>query len=216
MKTITSIIFITLLCSNLMFAQSNSNNAVTDLPQKITVPELNNAKINIDGLFPESEWKGALKLKISEDFEILFLADNENLFIGLKYTGKVADYSEPLDCMTEVYISLNSTEFYNLHSSARLAEGVNKFSSGLKQAKYSLEEVNGWEANFGSHVRENNTNCKGNEYKISFSKIKSQSLKIACNILAVNFSFRESAKLPVKYSFENSDNWVELVLPNNK
>lgn len=212
---ITLSIFTVLLCLN-GDGQTNVKETFSEFPNKITVPLVENCQIKTDGLFPESEWKGALKLKISEDFEILFLADNENLFIGLKYAGKVADYNEPLDCLTEVYISVNSTEFYNLHSSARLAEGLNKFSSGLKQAKYSLEEVNGWEANFGSHVRENNTNCKGNEYKISFSKIKSQTLKIACNIFAVNFSFRESAKLPVKYSFENSDNWVELVLPNNK
>ena len=211
---ISGIIFTVVLCLNLQ-GQTNIKGTSSDLPEKITVPLVNKCQIKIDGVFTENEWKGALKFNMSENFEIHLIADNDNLYIGLKYAGKVADYKQPLDCLTEVYFSTNSTEFYNLHSSGRLAEGINRFSADLKQPKYSLEEVAGWEANFGSHVRENDLNCKGNEYKISLSKIKSRTLKMACGILAVNVSFRESANFPVNYSYKNSNNWVELILPYN-
>lgn len=215
MKTILAYSFFSLcVCAN-MQAQNSIKEKSTELPAKITIPLVDNSSIKIDGIFPENEWKGALQFNMSENFEILFIADNDNLFIGLKYAGNVADYKQPLDCLSEVYFSTNGKEFYNLHSSARLAEGINKFSADLKQPKYSIEEVSGWEANFGSHVRENDLNCKGNEYKISLSKIKSRTLKMACGIMAVNFSYRESANFPVYYSYKNSENWVELILPYN-
>lgn len=201
------------LCS---FGQNSSKEVLIEIPGKVTVPFEANCQIKIDGLFPENEWKEALKFNISDGFEIFLLADSENLFIGLKYAGKVADYKQALDCVSEVYISKNDIEFYNLHSSARLAEGINQFSASLKQAKYSLEDVSGWEANCGSHVRDNNMNCNGVEYKISLSKITGSSFKMAVNILAVNFSFRESASFPVNYSFANPDKWLELIIPNSQ
>ena len=214
MKKLIAISILTVFVSCYAKGQTSSKEISSELPNKVTVPFVDNCQIKIDGLFPEGEWKGALNFKISESFEILFLTNSENLFIGLKYAGKVADYKQALDCVSELYIAANSVEFYNLHSSARLAEGINKFSIDLKQAEYSLKDVNGWEANFGSHVHDNNLKCNGVEYRVSLNKIACQSIKLAVNILAVNFSFRESAMFPKNFSLKDPDRWLEVVLPN--
>ncbi|OFX86016.1 MAG: hypothetical protein A2W99_16580 [Bacteroidetes bacterium GWF2_33_16] len=215
MKALISLLIFILFFYINAQGQTSTKETSVELPKKVKVPLIRNCQINVDGLFPEEEWNHALNFKISESFEIFFLANSENLYIGIKYAGKIADYKQALDCVSELYISTNNEEFYNLHSSARLAEGINKFSGSLKQAKYSLEEVNGWEANSGSHVKNNDLNCKGVEYRISLDKITGQSVKLAVNILAVNFSFRESVVFPADYSFKDSDKWLELIIQNS-
>lgn len=202
-----------LVCMNAQ-GQTTAKATSVDLPDKIKVPLVSDCHIRIDGLFPAGEWAGALILNMSENFDLLLMSDPEYLYIGLKYAGKVADQKQPLDCVSEVYIAVNDTEFYNLHSSARLAEGLNKFSPNLKQPKYSLDGVNGWEANSGSHVRDNDLNCNGVEYKISRNKITGHSIKMAAGILAVNYSFRESGNFPASNGFDGADKWLELILPN--
>ncbi|MRS03901.1 hypothetical protein EG832_11880, partial [bacterium] len=212
MKALNALSIIIVLISQDVPWQTTVKVTSDDLPEKIKVPLVNYCQVKTDGLFLEDEWKGALNLHISESFEILFLSDPDYLYIGLKYAGKVADYKQPLDCVSEVYIAINDAEFCNLHSSDRLAEGVNKFSADLKQAKYSLDVVNGWEANSGSHVRDNDLNCNGVEYKISRKKIAGHSIKMAAGILAVNFSFRESGNFPADFGFDDADKWMELII----
>lgn len=216
MKTLFLIASAIIIISGNQFAQPSGKVKYDAQSKSIVVPEVKGSQIVTDGRFTEGEWNGAVNFAISENFEIWLLSCSGNLYVGLKYSGEVANYKQALDCVSEIYITSNGKEFYNLHSSARLAEGINKFSDDLKQAKYSVEEVNGWEANFGIPTKDNNLKWNGKEYRIALNKFTTRSLKIAGGILAVNFSFRKSGNFPSNYDFKNPDNWVELILPNPK
>ncbi|HNQ81922.1 MAG TPA: hypothetical protein PKI53_12535 [Candidatus Aminicenantes bacterium] len=176
--------------------------APSDTP--IIVPEKKGTPISIDGILAPGEWDGAVHFPISESWEVYLCADAESLYVGFKLVKEFTGVA-----LGEVYIASNGEEFYNLHASGSLAEGLNLFSAGLETAKYQVGYYKDWESDVGK----SEARLFGKEYRIGLKKFTGRPLKFAAAILAVNRSGRESSRFPAKFDFGSSAGWAELVLP---
>jgi len=177
--------------------------------KSIVVPEVKQKEIVIDGMFSEGEWDGACNFPISEDIEIHLLVNSGSLYIGLGY--KMPYYKS----VSELYIAVSDTVFFNLHASGSRAEGINIFSDDLKRATCGVHKDRGWIVNVtgGKDIK-----FEGMEYAISPDKFSVKRMKIAINILTIrdkNRMEREFTNFPPDYNFKNSDKWIELILPTD-
>lgn len=107
----------------------------------LIVPEGKGNPVSIDGIFSKGEWDDALKVSISESYDIYLKVGSGNLFIGLKAAKPIGML------LSEIYITSNDREFYNLHSSMALGEGLIPFPSDKSQVKFSVNNNKNWEAN---------------------------------------------------------------------
>jgi len=190
---------------------------------KVVVPRGN--PIVIDGIFSKGEWDDALKLPISENYHIYLKVYSDTLAIGLKSAKPIGML------LTEIYITSNEKEFYNLHSSAALGEGIIPFPSDLKSLKFSVNNNSHWEASCDviDKVEEEkwiaagkpNDREKydkifkrkdGKEYKIELNKFSGTRLKISVGLRDAY----EAAHFPDNFDFKSWENWLELVLPEGK
>ncbi len=228
MKRILLILLFISLCCFKSFAQEpQSGKEITyDAQSKsITVPEGKSNQIVIDGIFSAGEWDDALKFPISEQFDLYLMVDSGILFIGLKS-------AKPLGmAVSEIYITSNDNEFYNLHSSARLGEGIISFG---QSPKFTVNYYKDWEANFCQHNKvkyekwvtegkplddlekynETFEKTDGREYRINLNKFTGIRLKMIAGMTYTQGAAKKNVRFPENASLENSDSWVELILPS--
>jgi hypothetical protein len=200
--------------------ENGSANASTT---KVLVPEGN--PIVVDGIFSKGEWDDAFKLPISEDYNLYLKVVSGSLCIGLKSPKPIGML------LTEIYITSNEKEFYNLHSSASLGEGVNPFPSDFKSLKFSVHNNKKWEANCDTFdkVEEEKWNAAGEpndpekydkvfykkdgkEFRIDLNKFSGARLKIAM----VWRSAKGVAHFPDNLNIKSWDSWTELIFPPKK
>lgn len=193
---------------------------VQAVSNRIIVPE--GKQVVIDGIFSKDEWDDALRLSISENYDIYLKVNSGNLFIGLKSAKPIGML------LTEIYITSNEKEFYNLHSSAALGEGVIPFPSDLKSLKFSVNNNKNWEANCdafdkveeekwypggkpnGPEKYDKTFKKKdGKEYKINLNKFSGTRLKMAVGLRGA----KGAAHFPDNFDFKSWEGWTELILP---
>ena len=157
------------------------------------------------------EWKDAVVFPLSEKIEIYMLIYADDLYIGLKSMKPVDE------AVAELYFKIDDKEFFNLHASGQPGEGINFFSEDFKGTKFMVGNNIDWEAN---PKTKNKEKCDGKEYRISLKKFNTNKVKMAGGMITVNIidnkPVKAVANIPEKYSFKNSDLWVELILPTNK
>lgn len=209
-----------ILISCLLLATALAANALTN---KVIIPE--GKPIIVDGMFSKGEWDDALKLLISEDYNLYLKVVSGSLCVGLKSPKPIGML------LTEIYITSNEKEFYNLHSSAALGEGVIPFPSDLKSLKFSVNNNKKWEANCDTFDKVEEEKCNaagkpndpekydkvfykkdGKEFKIDLNKFSGTRLKFAMGLR----SAKGEAHFPDNFNFKNWDSWIELVLPPKK
>ena len=110
--------------------------------------------------------------------------------------------------MSEIYLAINDREFFNLHSSGALGEGVNSFAPDLRRAAFTVGRSSGWESN----VSRAGGRLHAKEYRIARQKLPRGVLKAAGGLMVVNREMRETANFPEHYDFTSASGWVELVL----
>jgi hypothetical protein len=129
-----------------------------------------------------------------------------------------ADSKESRSRHVGVGIASNEKEFYNLHSSTALGEGINPFPSDQKSLKFSVNNNSHWEANCDAidNVEEEkwiaagrpNDGEKydkifkrkdGKEYKINLDKFSGTRLKISVGLREA----KEEAHFPDKFDFKS-------------
>jgi len=213
MKTIKSLLIITVILKVTLTTIAQNTDAVsyTAKSKSIIVPEVKEKKIVIDGIFSPMEWKGAVVFPLSEKIEIYMLIYADDLYIGLKSMKPVDE------AVAELYFKIDDEEFFNLHASGQPGEGINAFSEDFKGTKFIVGNNIDWEAN---PKTKNKEKCDGKEYRINLKKLNTKIAKMAGGMITVNIidnkPEKAAANIPEKYSFKNSDLWVELILPNDK
>lgn len=228
MKRILLVLLFISLCGFQSFTQepqSGKEIAYNAQSKSIIVPEGKSHQIVIDGIFSTGEWDDALKFPISEQFEIYLIVDSGILFIGLKS-------AKPLGmAVSEIYITSNDNEFYNLHSSLALAEGVIPFG---QSPKFTVNYYQDWEANFCKYNKVNYEKwvaegkpfddlekyneifekTDGREYRINLNKFTGTRLKMIAGLTYTQGAAKKNVRYPENASLENSDSWLELILPS--
>ncbi len=179
--------------------------------ESIIVPEVKEKRIVIDGIFSPMEWKGAVVFPLSEKIEIYMLIYADDLYIGLKSLKPVDE------AVAELYFQINDKEFFNLHASGQPGEGINAYSEDFEGTKFIVGNHIDWEAN---PKTKNKEKCDGKEFRINLKKFNTKTVKMAGGMMTVNIidnkPEKAAANIPEKYSFRNSDHWVELILDNTK
>ena len=223
---ILSLIF--LLCCFKSFAQeaqSGKEIAYNAQSKSIIVPTGKSNQIVIDGIFSTGEWDDALKFPINEQFYIYLMVDSGTLFIGLKSEKSLGM------AVSEIYITSSDNEFYNLHSSLSLAEGVIPFG---QSPKFTANYYKDWEANFCKYNKVNHEKwiaegkpfddlkkyneifekTDGREYRINLNKFTGTRLKMIAGLTYLQGAAKKNVRFPENASLKNSDSWVELILPS--
>jgi hypothetical protein len=192
-----------LVCGGLAAAQPNTTSGDDAQSRCIAIPVTSNSHVVVDGTFAEHEWDDAMHVQLSENCQLYLLADSENLYVAFRLGEAFGE------AVSEVYFTSNEKEFYTLHSSGALGEGVNRFSDDLTKPSFSLGTNDGWESNVGKRGEAS----AGKEFRISLGKLAGASVRFAGGIMAVSRSRRESANFPSDYDLSSADGWVELILP---
>jgi hypothetical protein len=194
--------------------------------KSIIVPAGRGDQIVINGIFSKGEWDDALKIPMSGRFDIYLVVDSGTLFIGMKS-------AEPLGMVvSEIYITSKENEFYNLHSSRTLGEGVIPFG---QPPKFTVNYHEDWEANFCEYDKVNYDKwvaegkplddferydaifekTDGREYRISLNKFTGTNLKMVVGLIYTEGALKKNVRFPADADHENRDSWVELILPSS-
>lgn len=195
-----------LLCGGVAAAQSAGTSGYNAQSRQIVVPMTPDSRVVVDGTFAEGEWDDAVQVQISTNCELYLLADSENLYVGFRLADAFGE------AVSEIFIAPNDREFYVLHSSGALGEGINRFSADLTRARFSVGNNEGWESN----VQKRGEMSSGKEYRIHLSRLAGVPVKFAGGIMAVSSARRESANFPAGFDFTSADDWVQLILPSSR
>jgi hypothetical protein len=194
----------------------------------IEVPKGNANSVKIDGIFTSYEWSDARCIPITDDYNIYFKADEENLYIGVKSPKQIGE----LVC--EIRFTTDGKLVYLLHVSGGLGEGVSGFPA---ITKFDLNDNKYWEANYvlvDSSKREkwfaigspldkyDDVYIKrdGVEFKINRKKFSSDKLMFTIGWIRVEIEEgkinKHTYNFPPNADLNSYDNWMELILPTKK
>ena len=224
LKSITVIVIYIIISCDLTFSQSPKNNGYNSQSTRIIVPAGNGDKIVSDGIFSKGEWSGAHIVSIAEDFNLYIIAYSGNLYIGLKSAELIGVM------VSEIYFTSNEKEYFNLHSSSALGEGINTFGNS---PKFTVNSNKGWEANTEKQNMERLEKWKsdgkpiekysdthekldGKEYKVSLNKFEGKHLRMKMRIIFVKGATKKIVNYPKNSSFDDSNDWIELIIPAEK
>ncbi len=226
-KTLSVISLLTLLSpAALTPSAPPAQRAPYDAQSKtVIVPEGSGSRIILDGIFSKGEWDDALQYPITDHYTIYLKADPEVLLIGLKSAN-------PSVCqVTDLWITPDDREIYQLHSSALLAEGKIAFPFVMKNSRHLVLSHEAWEANFperdDAEIEESIAAGRtrglekeieayrkkdGREYRIFRKKFPGNRLKMRIEVRDSN----GGGVYPEDATFREAGKWVELVLPESK
>lgn len=215
--------------AQLMNSDAQNNETSYNAHSKIiVVPEGKGKQVLTDGRFSNEEWDDALSYPIAGDYNIYFKADSEILYIGLKSDKRIGE----LVC--EIRITSNEKKVFLLHVSGALGEGISGFPA---TTKFDLNNNKNWRANFlkadslkkTTWIAAGSPNDKyddiynkrdGIEFKIYRKKFTGNFLKFTIGWIRVEVKGKNIDKriynYPENADLRNSDNWIELILPDTK
>lgn len=232
MKTVISILgwIVILLFTIEAHAQENnsikqsSDSLYSTRSRSIVLHERKGTQITTDGKFNKGEWDEALYISNKDNYGIYLKADAEFLYIGLKSAQQIGE----LVC--EIRITSNNKEVFLLHVSGALGEGISGFPVSTK---FDLNKNRYWEANFlqpdsikkeawiaaGKPIAKYDAiynKRDGVEFKIDRKKFTGNVLYFTIGWVRVEIENGKpdmrSYNYPENVSWQNSDNWVELIL----
>jgi hypothetical protein len=224
MKSVFLVLSLILLISLNLQAQPSPQEEVKayDARSKsIVVPRGKGDQLVIDGKFTNGEWDDALSFPVSENWRVCLKVDSQALYIGLKAAEPVAIG------VSEIRFTENGKDFYLLHVSARLGEGV---STVPGNTRFEMGDIKNWESNLSIEDRSKEDawvaagrphdkywevigKADGKEFKIGRKMFTGNRLKLTLGWMELAAKGKKSYDYPEDVSFENVDNWVELILP---
>ncbi len=191
----------------------------------LNLPKGNCQQIVVDGKFYDNEWSDAIQFALPDNYNLLLLADDEILAVGVKFPNPMGE----LVC--EIRFTSNEQDVFLLHSSGALGEGVLGFPA---TTKFELHNNKLWEANYSTKNSEREAawiaagspikrydeayhKHDGIEFKISRKKIASDTLKFTIGWIRVEIKdgkpdFKRY-NYPAEAGLSNSGNWAKLILP---
>lgn len=189
--------------------------------RSIEVPQAKGNQVVIDGKFSEGEWDDALIFPIAEGREVRVKADSQTLYIGLKANQAVAIG------VCEIRYTENHKDFYLLHVSARLGEGV---STNSGNRKFEMDNIENWECNLATRDKSKTDawvaaarpvdkyaelfeRVDGKEFRIDRKTLTGNRLIFTLGGMEFATDGKRANNYPKDVSFENADKWVELILP---
>jgi hypothetical protein len=212
MKLLPSLTVILLLGSGFFSTSADAMEQSQGLPRVITVPEVRAGKIDIDGFFAKGEWDSAAVFRLSENIRIYMLANSGYLYVGFNYMKPC------VDTFSELYLTISEKEFINFHASGSAWDGINAFAPNLKEAASRGKSLDDWNVNARASSGRYE-NAKAREYKIGLNMLTGKPLKMAGVISVIlnnTGTERETVSFPEESNFENSTNWVEIIVPKIK
>jgi hypothetical protein len=221
--TVVLIATIVLLAQHVDSVKQKNDVSYNAQSKSIVVPAGDGHKNVTDGTFSEGEWDKALIFSISPNYEIWLMADSDNLYIGLRSIKSVRKL------VSDFWIVSDEKVIYQLHSSEALAQGVCSFPFNENNGKHFSLQHTGWSANFlipdkkrekewieagrpqGEKYGQIYCPNDGKEYIVNRSKINGNRLKLRIRF----YDSEREFSYPNDSNTNNSDNWVELILPIN-
>ena len=223
MKTdILALLFTVLISANLPAQSSPQREETANNTQSksFVVPQGKGQQVVIDGKFSKGEWEDAVSFPVAAGFDLHVKADSQALYIGLKSAAP----SAVIGC--EIRYTENDKDVRLLHVSARLAEGLSGFPA---RGKFEIGNT-GWESNLivenqakltawqaaGRPIeqyREVVEKGDGKEFRISRKILTGNRIKFTIGWMELAADGRKTFNYPEDASFQNADNWVELILP---
>lgn len=189
--------------------------------RSIVVPQGKGDQIVIDGKFAEGEWDDALSFSIAGNRDVCFKVDSQTLYVGLRC-------AEPVVIgVCEIRFTENGKDFYLLHVSGRLGQGVSPVPGNRR---FEMGDIKNWESNLSI---EDETKAEawvaagrpidkyvevvekvdGKEFRIDREMLAGNRLKFTLGWIEIADDGKTTYNYPDDVSFENADNWVELILP---
>jgi hypothetical protein len=193
-----------------------------DASKKLTVPEGNGKPVLLDGIFAPGEWDDALRVPIRERVDLFLKNNSGHLFLGLKY-------EDALGVIVDLWMTSDDKTVYQMHSSGQLGEGVLSLPVADEWPETLIGYTKDWDANEiksdskkkaewqaagrpAEGYREVLFPSEGKEFQIVLSKFSGRSLK-----MRLRSGDREGLVVyPEKTDLKSTDNWLELLLPENK
>ena len=205
----------------------NDTTSFTTPVKNIIVPECKE-DVEINGQFEKGEWEDAYNISVADNYNIYIKADKDALYIGLKSPKPIGEF------VNEIRITENDSIVFLLHSSGALGEGVSGFPS---TTEFNLHNNKYWVANFlmpdslkkevwiaaGSPIENYDdmyNKRDGTEYRILKQKFGSDKLKVTIGWVRVEIKDGKpdvrSYSYPENISLQNSEGWLELIIPQWK
>ena len=216
MKKIFAVIFVIMVMVTGVMAQDK------DIPV-IQVPEGQCKPVLLDGIMTPAEWDDALKVKIHERIDLLVKVNAGHLFLGLKFRDAAG-------VIVDLWLTSDDKTVYQMHSSGQLSEGVFKLPVKEDSIELSMGHTTDWDANEIKSYQKKKDEwvaagrpggmeayrkvlypSDGKEFQIMLSKFSSNTLKL-------RFKSGDPEGLvtyPEKSTLSDTDNWLELVLPED-
>ena len=188
----------------------------------VVVPEGNGQPVLIDGLFSPGEWDDALIRPINDRVDLYLKVNSGHLFLGLKYEDAVG-------VITDIWMTSDDRTVYQMHSSGQLGEAVLSLPVGDNMPETIMGCTKDWDANEIKSDSKKKAEWQaagrpvegyrkvlfpsdGKEYQIVLSKFSGRRIKM--RLLAGDP--KGLIIYPEKSGLKSTDNWLELVLPENR
>jgi len=200
-------------------ARSNADDAHA---RTVAVPIGDGQSVVIDGTFSKGEWDDAICNPIAPDRTLCLKADSKSLYVGVRAPEPV------VIGVCEIRHTENGKDFHLMHVSARLGIGV---SPDPGSGKFDMGDVGPWDANlsveneskvdawiaagrpFDMYAEEVGEKVEGKEFRIDRAMIAGERTRFTIGWIEIATDGKKSYNYPEDVSYENADNWVELILP---
>jgi hypothetical protein len=193
-----------------------------DASKRLAVPEGNRKPVLLDGIFAPGEWDDALRVPIHERVDLFLKNNSGHLFLGLKY-------EDALGVIVDLWMTSDDKTVYQMHSSGQLGEGVLSLPVADEWPETLIGYTKDWDANEiksdskkkaewqaagrpAEGYREVLFPSDGKEFQIVLSKFSGRSLKMRLR----SGDPKGLVVYPEKTDLKSTDNWLELVLPDER
>ena len=191
--------------------------------EKIIVPEGNGKPVLLDGIFSPGEWDDALKVKAHERVDLLFKVNSGHFFLGLKFR-------DGLGVIVDLWLSPDDRTAVQFHSSGQLGEAVHTLPVQEMMPASRIGYTSDWDANEikadsklksewqtagrpAEGYRRVLLPSDGKEFQILLSKFH------PVRRLKMRFLAGDPQGLivfPENTDLRSTENWLELVFPDNR
>jgi len=187
----------------------------------VIVPDGNGQPVLIDGLFSPGEWDDALIRPINNRVDLYLKVNSGHLFLGLKY-------KDAIGVVSDLWMTSDDRTVYQMHSSGQLGEAELSLPVGDNMPEIIMGYTKDWDANEVKSDSKKKAEWQaagrpaedyskvlfpsdGKEYQIVLSKFSGRSIKM--RLMAGDRKGR--IVYPEKSDLKSTENWVELILPEN-
>jgi hypothetical protein len=204
-----------------LLAMVTSVKAQKNDPASIKVPEGQCKPVLLDGIITPAEWDDALQVKIHERIDLLLKVNSGHLFLALKF-------KDAAGVIVDLWMTSDNKTVYQMHSSGQIGEAVFNLPANEDNITCSPGYTTNWDANEIKSDHKKKAEWKaagrpggmqgyrkvlypsdGKEFQIVLSKF-------SASIVKMRFKSGDPEGIvfyPDKTTLMNTDNWLNLVLP---